>query len=352
MSPRSVDDQRMRPEFDLIARHFSRPAARGDVALGVGDDAAILRVPTGQDLVVSMDTLVAGVHFFADADPAGIGHKALAVNLSDMAAMGAEPAWATLALTLPAIDEDWLDRFCSGFHVLAQSFGVALVGGDTTRGPLSITVQIHGFAPTAAAFRRDRARVGDAIYVTGTLGDAGLALVCADLSETGSPEQHAWLRARLDRPAPRVREALCLRGLVHAAIDISDGLHADLGHVLAASGVGATLALDALPLSPAFREIVALPTVADMLRARYGESGAVLPWAELALGAGDDYELCFTASPVHGARIEAVLDAAGCQWSRIGVIEAQAGLRCVRAGGDPYQPRSGGYDHFAGDDRS
>ncbi len=339
----------MRPEFDLITRHFNRTVARSDVVLGVGDDAAILSVPPGQELMVSMDTLVAGVHFFADADPAGIGHKALAVNLSDMAAMGAEPAWVTLALTLPVIDDAWLTRFSAGFHALAQSFGVTLVGGDTTRGPLAITVQIHGFAPPAAAFRRDHARAGDAIYVTGTLGDAGLALACAaDRLDAGSPAQRAWLCERLEKPAPRVREALRLRGLAHAAIDISDGLYADLGHVLAASGVGATLALDELPLSPTFRAVVALPAVAGALRTRFGEGRALLPWAELALGAGDDYELCFTAPPAHGARIEAALDAAGCAWTRIGVIDERPGLRCVRAEGDLYEPRCVGYDHFAG----
>lgn len=340
-------------EFDLIARFFKRPpGGRGDVALGVGDDAAILRVPPGQDLLVSIDTLVSGTHFFPDVDAAALGHKALAVNLSDLAAMGADPAWATLALTLPAPDEDWLARFCTGFDALAREFGVALVGGDTTRGPLSVTVQVHGFAPPGAAFRRDAARAGDLVYVTGTLGDAGLALLLAGGGGAArcAPAHRAFLRERLERPSPRVREALRLRGLVHAAIDLSDGLYADLGHVLAASGVGATLSLADLPLSPAFRACAGAPGVAEALSAgdAPGPGGGeqFLPWAELALAAGDDYELCLTAAPERRAQVESALDDAGCAWARVGAIEARTGLRCVLADGAPYTPRRAGYDQF------
>lgn len=332
-------------EFDLIDTFFRRPSSRGDVVLGVGDDAAVLRVPPGQELLVSIDTLVAGVHFLPDADPRALGHRALAVNLSDLAAMGAEPAWATLALTLPEVDTAWLARFCDGFYDLARDYGVALVGGNTTRGPLSITVQIHGFARAGLIFRRDAAKAGDLIYVTGTLGDAGLALALARAGVNDCAETHlAFLTERLQRPGARVREALGLRGLVHAAIDLSDGLYADLGHVLAASGVGATLALAALPLSEAFRACVQMPSVASVLK----ESDDVLPWAELALAAGDDYELCFTVAPGRAAAVEAVLREFGCRCARVGVIEAEAGLRCVLEDGTRYRPRRSGYDHFSG----
>lgn len=331
-------------EFDLITTFFKRPSPRGDVVLGVGDDAAVLRVPPGQELLVSIDTLVAGVHFFPDADPRALGYKALAVNLSDMAAMGAEPAWATLALTLPAVDTGWLARFCEGFDALAGAYGVALIGGNTTRGPLSITVQIHGFARADLVFRRDAAKAGDLIYVTGTLGDAGLALALLQSDADGCAEAHrAFLMERLYRPSVRVREALGLRGLVHAAIDLSDGLYADLGHVLAASGVGATLRLADLPLSEAFRVCAQAPSVTSALQV----DDAALARAELALSAGDDYELCFTVEPGRAAAVEAVLREFGCRYARVGLIEAEPGLRCVLEDGTPYRPRRGGYDHFA-----
>lgn len=338
------------PEFELIKRYFTQPVTgRDDVLLGIGDDAAVLRMPSGSDLIAAIDTLVAGVHFPPDTDAASIGHKALAVNLSDMAAMGAEPAWAMLALTLPRPDERWLSEFCRGFFALAREHNVALVGGDTTRGPLTVTVQVQGFAPPGAAFGRSGARPGDLVYVTGTLGDAGLALLLGRQG-TGPDKARAFLRQRLDRPQPRVREARRLRGLVHAAIDISDGLVADLGHVLEASGVGATLTLDRLPLSPEFRACLEAAKAADQPGPR---PPAPAPdrgpdWAELALSSGDDYELCFTVAPEHRARVES-LAASDTPCTCIGVIEAAAGLRCVRADGTAYLPTRQGYDHFAGD---
>lgn len=336
-------------EFDLIKRYFTQSdPGRSDVLLGIGDDAAVLQVPSGVELVASIDTLVAGVHFPPDTDAVSIGHKSLAVNLSDMAAMGAEPAWAMLALTLPQADERWLSEFSRGFFALAREYKVALIGGDTTCGPLTISVQIQGFVPPGAAFRRGGARPGDLIYVTGTLGDAGLALLLGREEGIGRPDARAYLRRRLDRPEPRVHEALRLRGRVHAAIDISDGLIADLGHILEASGVGATLSLAQLPLSPAFHICLEAMIAAGHPGLRQLSPG--LAWADLALSSGDDYELCFTAAPEYRARIES-LAAAGMPCTCIGVIEATAGLRCRLADGTPYLPPRRGYDHFAGGGR-
>jgi len=298
-------------EFDLIARlRAAAGAFRQDVLIGIGDDGAVLRVPRGRELVVVMDTLVAGVHFPRGTAAADIGWKALAVNLSDLAAMGAEPAWATLALTLPRPDARWVKDFARGFAALAKRHHVALVGGDTTRGPLTITVQAHGFVPPRQALRRDGARAGDAIFVSGTLGDAaaGLAIVQRRLRTDATTTKR--LRARLDRPVPRVLLGLALRELASAAIDVSDGIAADLGHVLDASGVGAALDLDALPASSALCALV--PDV----RARRA----------LQLG-GDDYELCFTVPRNKVARVAAIARALRTPLTRIGTIERAPGLR-------------------------
>jgi thiamine-monophosphate kinase len=318
-------------EFDLINRHFeSRSVQRTDVLLGIGDDCALLSVPRDAALAVTVDTLVAGVHFPVDADPVGVGHKALAVNLSDLAAMGAVPAWVTLALTLPEPDESWLAAFCRGFFALAERFQIQLVGGDTTHGPLSISVQAHGFVPGKQALRRDGAGPGDLIFVTGTLGDAGLALAVwqGRVKPPSHTEQAAYLRARLEQPSPRIRQGLELRGLASAAIDISDGLAQDLGHILERSRVGASLRVDRLPRSPA--------------SAAYAETAVTL-----ALAGGDDYELCFTAPPARAAHILALAATWDCACTEIGVIEAEPGLRCLRADGTRYQPARLGYDHFA-----
>ena len=317
-------------EFSIIERYFTRCGRRrDDVVTGVGDDGAVLRVPPDRELVVSIDTLVGGVHFPAATDPESIGHKALAVNLSDLAAMGAEPAWATLALTLPRPDEVWLEGFSRGLSRLAERYNVQLVGGDTTRGPLSITLQAHGFVPPDAALRRAGARPGDLVYVTGTLGDAGLALRVLREGIT-LPEGHKeYLMHRLNCPEPRVAEGIALRGLAHAVIDISDGLAADLGHILAASGVGATLEVAKLPLSPAMRAFAT-------------GAGA---W-NLALSAGDDYELCFTAPADKQAAVERGFASFACGCTCIGVIEAEAGLRCVRPDGTAFTLASSGYEHF------
>jgi len=317
-------------EFEIIRRYFTRQQpAREDVIAGVGDDAALLRIPPGMELAACIDTLVAGVHFPAGTTAAAIGHKALAVNLSDLAAMGAEPAWATLSLTLPDNEPAWLGEFARGFFALADRHRVELVGGDITRGPLVITVQAHGFVPAGTALRRRGARPGDRIYVTGTLGDAGLALQLQAAADRA-------LRARLDFPEPRVEAGLRLRGLASAAIDISDGLLADLGHLLEGDGLGAVIEADALPRSAAF--LAGAGTAGTGEHSRY---------YELPLSAGDDYELCFTVPAQHCAAVEQRLAALSCGCRAIGMVEAGPGIRCRRANGEPYLPAASGYQHFA-----
>lgn len=235
-------------EFELIRRFFQRPVRRKDVVLGSGDDCALLSVPAESLLAVSTDTLVAGVHFFADMDPVKLGHKALAVNLSDLAAMGAEPRWVSLALTLPEVDEAWVAGFAQGFLELADFYNVELVGGDMTRGPLSITVSIKGIVPERSALLRSGAQPGDAVFVTGQLGDAALALQQRLAHQTVSPD---YLLTRLEQPEPRILAGMALRGLASSCLDISDGLASDLRHILQASGVSAQIELSQLPLSPA-----------------------------------------------------------------------------------------------------
>lgn len=329
----------MGAEFDLIARIRARADAlsRPDVRLGIGDDCALLAVPQGQLLAVTTDTLVAGVHCPLDTAPADLGWKALAVNLSDLAAMSATPAWASLALTLPTPDPAWTDGFLDGLCALAAQHRVALVGGDTTRGPLSVTLTLHGLVPETLALRRRGARPGDAVWVTGTPGDAAGGLERLRLHRA-EPGRHAWgriddwLRGRLDRPEPRVAAGLALRGLATACIDVSDGLLADLGHVLDASGVGAEIDLARLPVSPA-------------LAARFhGEER----WA-LQLAGGDDYELCFTAPSSGEAAVAAALARAGASGQVIGRITAATGLRVRDPDGRPWTPPRTGYQHFSGD---
>jgi thiamine-monophosphate kinase len=318
-------------EFDIIRHYFAahRPG-RQDVLAGIGDDAALLQVPAGKVLAACMDTLVAGVHFSPETSAAAIGHKALAVNLSDLAAMGAEPAWATLSLTLPDNDAAWLEGFAAGFFTLADRYGVQLVGGDITRGPLVITVQAHGFVTPGKALLRQGAGPGERIYVTGTLGDAGLAL-------WRNATDDAWLRNRLDFPQPRIEAGLALREYASAAIDISDGLLADLGHLLEGDRLGASLRVDALPRSDAFLA---------GLRSRNAAQGRL--FFELPLSAGDDYELCFTVAEDRCAEMEAHLSRipGGCRW--IGVVEATPGIRCYRDDGTTYRPAAAGYQHFRG----
>ncbi|BCX81815.1 thiamine-monophosphate kinase [Methylomarinovum caldicuralii] len=317
-------------EFDLIRRFFRRPAVRSQTRFGVGDDAALLDPPPGQVLAATVDTMVAGVHFFPDADPAALGHKLLAVNLSDLAAMGAEPAWALLALALPEANPDWLSAFAEGLFALAGRYRVDLVGGDTIRGPLTLSLQALGWVPEGQALRRCGARPGDGIYVSGTLGDAALGLKMLR-GELGWRDETAV--ERLLRPRPRVALGLALRGLAHACIDVSDGLAADLGHILTASGVGAVLEWESLPLSAAVRRYVA-------------ETG---DW-RLPLSGGDDYELCFTLPEAAARVLQQRLPAGAVAWHRIGTIQIEQGLS-IKKGGKAIPLPPAGYCHFEYDDK-
>jgi thiamine-monophosphate kinase len=317
-------------EFELIAQYFARqPVSRADVVLGIGDDAAVLQVPADQQLVMSTDMLVCGVHFPERTDPEAIGHKALAVNLSDLAAMGANPVWFTLNLSLPFADPAWLEGFCKGLFALARQYDVQLVGGDTTRGPLSVGVQICGFVPCGQALTRSGAKPGDRVYVTGVLGDAAIGLRFAQRKLAVPEEYQANVLERLNRPQPRVAAGLGLRGLASACIDLSDGLAADLGRLLSASGVGARIDLRRLPLSPAY----------DCAFAQYG-------W-DLALAHGDDYELCFTIPSAREAAFRQASIRFGVSCAYIGDIETEPGLRAMDESGQPYIVKHAGYDHFA-----
>jgi thiamine-monophosphate kinase len=320
----------MTPEFSLIEKYFKDlTSQRDDVFLGIGDDCALLTCQEGQAVAVSIDTLVEGVHFFADVDPTTLGHKSLAVGLSDLAAMGAKPAWFTLALTLPDVNEDWLQGFSQGLADLAKQFDVQLVGGDTTSGPLAISIQVHGHVDPKQSPKRSGAQVGDLIYVTGTLGDAGLALQAklGQFSDKNlSDASLQYLNTRLEKPSPRVEVGQQLLGLVTSAIDISDGLSADLSHILKASNVGATIELNQIPLSKSLQEI-------DTETAY-----------QQALTAGDDYELCFTVPVSKRQQLEASLDK---QCKCIGYIEKEQGLRVKKLDDRIEQITGNGYDHFA-----
>jgi thiamine-monophosphate kinase len=318
-------------EFELIDRFFRRPTRH--TALGIGDDAALIAPTPGRELAVSVDMLVAGRHFFADVDPEALGHKTLAVNLSDLAAMGATPRWALLAGALPEADPDWIAAFARGFLGLADAYGVDLVGGDTTRGPLNLCVTILGEVPAGEALRRSSARPGDAVYVSGKLGDAALALahhrgrIALDRSEVEQCD------AAMLRPAPRIALGERLRGIASAAIDLSDGLTGDLGHILDASGVGARIELAAIPRSAAIDR--RLPS---------SERSLAL---ECLLAGGDDYELCFTAPEARAAEVEALATALSLPLSRIGSIEKGRSLTVLDEQGRalPSLPRA--FDHFA-----
>jgi thiamine-monophosphate kinase len=315
-------------EFELIRTYFARqPVKRADVVLGIGDDAAILAPPPGRQVCVTTDVMVCGVHFLPDADPVALGHKALAVNLSDLAAMGAEPAWFTLNLTLPEVKATWLEPFCKGLFALACQYNIQLVGGNTSRGPLAIAIEAQGFVPEGRALLRSGAKVGDRVYVTGELGDAGLVLQ-HELGKRRLPDAaFEAIADKLHRPTPRIPEGMALRDIAHSAIDISDGLLSDLGHILDASHVGARLFLDKIPVSSVY----------------YGhmkETG----W-DLALTNGDDYELCFTVPEKNIVALEKLKFT--CGFHCIGQIEQEAGLRIINDTGKLYLPRQTGHDHFA-----
>ncbi|SFM82040.1 thiamine-phosphate kinase [Variovorax sp. OV329] len=322
-------------EFDLIARYFTRPAQRSP--LGVGDDCALLAPAPGMQLAVSTDMLVEGRHFLSTVDPARLGHKSLAVNLSDLAACGAKPLAFTLALSLPGVDERWLQGFAHGLFALADAHGCELVGGDTTRGPLNICITVFGEVPAGSVLLRSGAKVGDDIWVSGTLGDARLALEVfrGKLSLPGGLMQLA--RERMEMPTPRVALGQQLRGIASSAVDLSDGLAGDLAHILKQSGVGATLDADAV--------------ASRLAAARHPDGHALALAAEarhaFTLAGGDDYELAFTAPQASREAVEHAGRAAATQVTRIGRIEAEAGLRLVDGKGQPLaRQQYASFDHF------
>jgi len=319
-------------EFSLIARYFDRVrSSRLDVETGIGDDCALLNIPEKQTLAISTDTLVCGIHFLPDIDPADLACKALAVNVSDLAAMGADPAWLTLALTLPEVNEPWLAAFSDSLFEQLNYYDMQLIGGDTTRGPLSMTLGIHGFVPLGRALKRSGARPGDWIYVTGTPGDsaAGLAIL-QDRLQVNDEADAAYLVKRHLRPTPRVLHGQALRDRASSAIDLSDGLISDLGHILKASGCGARLELNALPFS------------APMLR--HVEPEQALRWA---LAGGEDYELCFTVPELNRGALDVALKHLGAAFTCIGqVVPESEGIQFLREG-QPVTFDWKGYDHFA-----
>lgn len=319
-------------EFSLIDEYFRRRQEKSPwVIEGIGDDAAVVGVPPGHELVMATDTLVAGVHFAADAKPYDVGWKALAVNLSDLAAMGADPACALLNLTLPNADSDWLDAFATGFFTLAERFKVALVGGDTTQGPLTVSVQVSGWVPRGEAILRSGAQAGDKLFVTGDLGSAALGLKCQQGEALGLSEAMRCEAARrLDRPEPRVETGCLLRHIASAAIDVSDGLLADVGHLLVASGNrGCRIQANRIPLSPIYQAAM--------------ETGLGM---SAALTGGDDYELCLTIPPDRLDAFEALRANHSVNMVEIGEIEQTPGIRVFHGSQPMALPASSGYRHF------
>lgn len=329
-------------EFDLIARYFQRPTRRA--VLGVGDDCALLQPRPGMQLAISSDMLVEGRHFFSTVEPSALGHKALAVNLSDLAACGAAPLAFTLALALPSVNEVWLGAFSRGLLALADEHGCELIGGDTTRGPLTICITVFGEVPLqdgrSQALLRSGARAGDDLYASGMFGDAALALDVLR-GRLGVPAAVlAAARLRLERPSPRVALGQALRGIASAAIDVSDGLLGDLGHILKQSGVGATVAAD---------------TAAGLVAARAFYAGAASPldpppsqddWRRWALAGGDDYELLFAAPLSKRGEVAAAAQASGTAVTCIGQVDAQPGLRLIDSQGQPLPNNHASFDHF------
>ncbi|MFS2222437.1 thiamine-phosphate kinase [Pantoea sp. B65] len=318
-------------EFELIARYFNRvTSSRRDVEKGIGDDCALLNVPEKQTLAISTDTLVEGIHFLRDIHPADLGYKALAVNLSDLAAMGADPAWLTLAITLPAIDEGWLKAFSDSLFDLLDYYDMQLIGGDTTRGPRSLTLGIHGLVPVGRALKRSGARPGDWIFVTGSLGDsaAGLALLQHHIRIADPAACEALIKRHL-RPMPRILQGQALRDLASSAIDISDGLIADLGHVLKASDCGARINLEALPLSTTLVEHFDRPQA--------------LRWA---LAGGEDYELCFTVPEINRGALDVALGNLGVPYTCIGQMAPAAEGLTLLEQGKVVEFNVKGFDHF------
>ncbi|MCO7225737.1 thiamine-phosphate kinase [Pleionea sp. CnH1-48] len=317
-------------EFNIIEQFFVRKEGdRRDVVLGIGDDCALLNVPSDQCLAVSMDTLNEGIHFLSGTAPADIAHKAIAVNLSDLAAMGAEPAWVSLSLSMPTAELGWLQSFSDTFHELLHHYGLQVIGGDTTRGPLAITLQVHGFVPEGVALKRSGAKAGDLVCVTGTLGDAALGLLIAEHRLAAQGEVRDHLLTRYYRPEPRVAAGIALRVGASAAIDVSDGLVADLGHICKASEVGAVINADDIPLSEAATSVTTHERALDC-----------------ALTGGDDYELCFTVSEDNYRKVQSALESVGVACYAVGRISGKSGVRILKDG-EPLELNKSGFDHFA-----
>ncbi|RPI47653.1 MAG: thiamine-phosphate kinase [Betaproteobacteria bacterium] len=317
----------MPSEFELIARYFTRPVKRA--VLGVGDDAALLRVGKGMEIAVSTDMLVCGTHFVAGADPRKLGHKSLAVNLSDMAAMAAVPRSVFLSLALPKAEPAWLRAFSAGFLALARAHGAELVGGDTTRGPLNICVTIMGEVPRGRALRRDHARAGDDVWVSGALGTAAIGLAHQQGRVQLSRAEAARCMRALEQPQPRVELGIALRSIAHAAIDVSDGLAADLGHICERSSLGADVWIDRIPRARVLGRL-AQPEIVE----------------QALIAGGDDYELCFTAPVRRRADVAALSRRLRLPLTRIGAMRSGRGVRLLRADGRAIQQRKGGWDHF------
>lgn len=315
-------------EFDLIARHFTR--ATPGAVLGVGDDCALLAPSPGMQLAVSTDMLLEGRHFSPQDSPAGLGHKSLAVNLSDLAAMGATPRWATLAIALPEANDAWLTAFARGFFRMADQHGIELVGGDTTRGALTVSITVIGEVPPGQALRRDGARPGDDVWVSGTLGAAAMALAYRQGRLFMEQIDAAKVLPALYLPTPRIELGIALRGIASSAIDISDGLLGDLGHILERSQVGAVVEFAVLPT---------LPVAQTYLHEKVAR--------DCVLAGGDDYELCFTAPAARRDAVQAAAESAGVAVTRIGRIIAEPGLAVIDADGQPIPIDHTGYDHFA-----
>ncbi len=317
----------MLSEFDIIKRYFMPPTDH--TVLAGGDDAALIAVSSGMELAISVDALVAGRHFFEEAEPSGVGYKCMGVNLSDMAAMGARPRWATLSLTLPHADERWLEDFSHGFLQHAREHNVDLIGGDTTSGPLTVCVQIMGEVPAGSALRRSGARAGDDIWLSGIIGDAALALAHARGEFRLHADDLAYAVKRLTRPQPRVALGIALLGIATSAIDISDGLVADVGHIAKASNVAAVMEWNRLPLS-----------IAGMR----DRDHPLLHWAVLT--GGDDYELAFTAPPSARSRLAAIAGEVGVALTRIGEMQTGQGVVVSDERGQPLELVRQGFDHF------
>jgi thiamine-monophosphate kinase len=316
-------------EFQLIKHFFTKQTVkRKDVVLGIGDDCAVLAPIENQNVVVTTDTLVAGVHFPFETSPRAIGHKAVAVNLSDIAAMGAKPSWLSLALTLPDVDEAWLSEFCEGVFELCEFYNVELIGGDTTQGPLSITITAQGLTPQGSYLSRSGAKAGDWLYVTGELGDAALALQQITGKVDIEPQFTEVIRNKLDYPKPRVLAGQTLREYASSAIDLSDGLIADLGHICQASNVGANVVLDALPLSTIMRDSLLADDAIN-----------------LALSGGDDYELLFTISEDNKVGMETAMSHAGTQVTCIGQINTSQTISTT-LNNKAIQINTAGFEHF------